>query len=574
MTLISCTDTDVHYSDANTIDTCSADVIFLGSNIITMDPYRIADESGEKLNSISAVAIRADKIIYIGQQAQALELKDSHTRVVKLGTAALLPGLIDTHGHFTGTARFINFANLSSPPVGTVTNIDGLVTILKNTIKQNNIKPGDWVIGYGYDDSLLEEQRHPNLDDLNRVSTTHPISIIHVSNHFASLNSAALALIGISAASIDPHGGKIRRYKDSQKPNGVLEETAAYRAFLPIAQIPEELFQVALRQTALYYASNGITTAQDGGMVADDIAQLKKISSTKPFPIDIHLYQIVNTQFGSLGDTLKIDTNYHGGVKLSGAKFILDGSPQGRTAWVTKPYEKISESDPGNYIAYGTIDAEFYNDAIAKLMSRGVQVIAHANGDAAIDLMLAGVASAAEKNLGANVDHRSVIIHAQLMREDQLDEAKRLGIIPSFFSAHPYFWGDWHEINFGIKRASQISPTRWAADRGIKFTLHNDAPVVPPNMMRLLWVSVNRMTRSGKILGPEQRLTTYEALRAITINAAHQYFEEDNKGSITVGKQADLVILDRNPLTTVNTALKDIQVLETFARGQSVFVRD
>ncbi len=170
-------------------------------------------------------------------------------------------------------------------------------------------------------------------------------------------------------------------------------------------------------------------------------------------------------------------------------------------------------------------------------------------------------------------DHRAVIIHAQLMRADQLDRAAALGAVPSFFSAHAFFWGDWHRRSFGEARGNNVSPVRWAVERGVPFTVHNDAPIVPPDIMRLVSITVNRTTRSGHVLGPHQRATVREALHAVTLGAAYQYFEEEAKGSITVGKQADLVVLDRNPLTVDPAELEHIAVLETFSRGRSVYSR-
>jgi len=199
-------------------------------------------------------------------------------------------------------------------------------------------------------------------------------------------------------------------------------------------------------------------------------------------------------------------------------------------------------------------------------------VLAHANGDAAIDMMIDGVAAAQES--GEIADHRSVVIHGQLMRADQLDRVKDLGIVPSYYAAHPYFWGDWHRLSFGEERAAYISPLRATIDRGIPFTIHNDSPIVPPDIMRLIWIAVNRKTRSGYVLGPDQRVTVMEALNAVTLGAAYQYFEENEKGSITPGKRADLVILGVNPLTVEPDAIKDIPVLETIARGQTVYRRE
>jgi predicted amidohydrolase YtcJ len=183
--------------------------------------------------------------------------------------------------------------------------------------------------------------------------------------------------------------------------------------------------------------------------------------------------------------------------------------------------------------------------------------------------MLEGLAAVAEN--GPLPDHRSVAIHAQLARADQLDRMAELGVLPSFYAVHPFFWGDWHRLSFGETRARFISPLRATLDRGIPLTIHNDSPVVPPDIMRLVSIAVNRETRSGYVLGPDQRVSVMEALHAVTLGAAYQYFEEDEKGSIEQGKRADFVVLAQDPREVDSGELADIEILETYARGRRVF---
>ena len=538
-----------------------ADVIFVGQHIITMDPTQ--SESG-------AVAVRGETIVEVGDQEAVLALRGPGTRVVELGDRALIPGFVDSHGHFAFTSRLIDLVNLSSPPVGTAENIDDVIRLIKEHIAEKQIPAGQWVMGYGYDDSLLAENSHPNRDDLDKVSTDHPIVLMHVSGHLAAVNSTALALSDIGAGTENPPGGVIRRRSGSREPNGVLEETAASRlVFGRLGEIAGDRLEGLARRTSEYYASLGVTTAQDGAATPTDIAAFRAAAAKEPFAIDIGAYQYVSAMSPEVFAAFEPDQSYVGGFRVAGVKFTLDGSPQGRTAWLTQPYTEGPPGAADDYVAYPTVEPEYYKQRVADLIKRGVPVLVHANGDAAMDLMIEGVAEAIGD--GPVPDHRSVIIHAQLMREDQVDRAAQLDIVPSYFSAHTFFWGDWHRKSFGEERAENISPTRWALDKGVDFTVHNDAPVVPPDMMRLLWATVNRQTRSGHVIGPDQRLTVMEALHAMTLGGAYQFFEEDTKGSISVGKQADLVILDANPLLIEPDFLKDIQIVETFARGRSVF---
>ena len=535
-----------------------ADLIFLGQNIITMDA-----------SDVSAVAVRGDRIVVAGSEQDARALQGEDTRVIELGARALLPGFIDAHGHFAGVARYVDMLDLSSPPVGDVTSVDDIVRKLKGRIENLNIPAGELVYGYGYDDSLLAEQRHPDRDDLDRASTDHPIVIRHVSGHLLGVNSMALLDAGVGANSPDPAGGIIRRRTGSNEPDGVMEETAM-QFFPGTGELLAPQRQSELRREAIQiYAGYGITTIQDSNVSQAYVDQLKAEGLEQEYAADIVTFVMGNPLPDDVLATVAADTNYTGGVRNGGVKFTLDGSPQGRTAWMSEPYNAGPPGAAADYVAYPSYDPDAWLNRIGPLIERGVPVLAHANGDAAIDLMIDGVANAIAA--GPVPDHRSVIIHAQLIREDQLDRVAELAIIPSFYSAHPFFWGDWHRLSFGEERASFISPVQAAIARDIPFTVHNDSPIVPPDMMRLLEITVNRETRSGFVLGADQRASVMQALHAITLGAAYQYFEENEKGSITVGKRADLVILEDNPLTVETSELGEVAVLETFARGKSIF---
>lgn len=535
-----------------------ADLIFFGDNIITMDNSKV-----------TAVAVRGDRIVATGDQAEIIQLQDDSTRLVELGDRALLPGFIDAHGHFGAVATSSALLDLSSPPVGAVETIDDIVTAIQNWIENNDVPDGQLIYGFGYDDSLLAEQRHPNRDDLDRASTSHPIVIRHVSGHLNAANSMALAQSRITAESQSPQGGVIRRRSDSDEPIGVMEETAM--GLLPGygALISEEQGWQLRRDAAEIYSSYGITTIQDSNVSVAYVNALKARAREEAFPVDIVAYIMGNPLSDIELGQVSQDAEYVGGVRIGGVKFILDGSPQGRTAWMSQPYNEGPPGVDADYVAYPSYDPEAYQARVDNLLERHVPVLAHANGDQAIERMIDGIADAVEGE--AIPDHRSVIIHAQLIRADQLDRVKELGIIPSYYSAHPFFWGDWHRLSFGDERAGFISPVRATINRDIPFTVHNDSPIVPPDMMRLVSITVNRQTRSGYILGPEQRATVMEALYAITQGAAYQYFEEDEKGSITSGKRADLVILETNPLAVDPAQLADVKIAETFARGVSVY---
>ena len=268
--------------------------------------------------------------------------------------------------------------------------------------------------------------------------------------------------------------------------------------------------------------------------------------------------QIINGyQYGS----------YNSGLKIGGVKLSLDGSPQGKTAYLSKPYHVPPHGQDETYRGYPSVSDPTAYELIEKYLSAEIPIIVHANGDAAAQVLIDAVEAARPQH-----DHRTVMIHAQTVREDQLTRMKSLRIIPSYFSAHTFYWGDWHRDSvLGPERGMRISPTASTVARGMPFTVHNDAPIVPPDMIRLLWATTNRVTRSGKILGKEQRISTYNALMAMTYYSAYQNFEEDMKGTLEVGKRADFVVLSEDPLTLPIEDLLGLRVERTYVAGREVY---
>ncbi len=561
MLLGACTDEpEAPIGATATLPDSVADSVYIGEHIISMTG-----------SNPGAVAVRGDRIVATGSAQQITPLIGESTRVIELGEQALLPGFIDAHGHFSALARTADYVDLSPPPVGGAESIADIVRALRLAIEQSSIPAGTLVTGFGYDDSLLEERRHPTRFDLDEASTSHPIVIRHVSGHLAVGNSLALGDAGISAETPDPAGGIVRRLEDGA-PDGVMEETAMTLLPDAVASLTPERFAELRRQALQIYAGYGITTIQDSNLPLDYIEMLRQEAASDAYPVDMVAYAMANPLSDEVLDSIEVEQNYVNGFRLGGIKFTLDGSPQGRTAWLTEPYEQGPPGAADDYVAYPSYEPSEYLRRIPAIIERGLPALVHVNGDAAIDLMLEGLESIAQQ--GPLPDHRSVAIHAQLARPDQLDRMRELGVLPSFYAVHPFFWGDWHRLSFGDERASFISPLRAALDRGIPITIHNDSPVVPPDIMRLVSIAVNRETRSGYVLGPDQRVGVMEALHAVTLGAAYQYFEENEKGSLEAGKRADFVILAQDPRIVESEALADIDIVETISRGMTIYRRD
>ena len=393
-----------------------ADLILSSSNVILMN----ADKDAEPLS----IAIVDKEIVWIGSIKEGKKIQGKH---LDYGDQSILPGFIDAHGHASFVAFSTQVANIASKPVGPVNTIENIQSELREFINKGDLKPGEWVIGMGYDDSLLEEQRHPTREDLDAVSSINPIYLIHVSGHLGAANTLGLSLANITSKSQDPSGGKIRREMNSTQPNGVLEETAAY----PVQQLAMASYKDPMGSVVKamkVYASNGITTAQDGASNQASIGLLQAADAQNLLTIDVISFPIAQGVPDESIQSLNFG-GYSGRLKMGGVKLILDGSPQGKTAYITKPYLVPPHGQDEKYKGYPLIPQESVDQLINKYSMAEIPIMAHANGDAAADMLLEAV-----RKSSISSDHRTVMIHAQTVREDQLDQMKELKIIPSYFS--------------------------------------------------------------------------------------------------------------------------------------------
>lgn len=544
----------------------TADKVYVNGKIITVDAK----------NSVAqAVAVKSGKILAVGSVANINKLKGSQTVVVDLGGKTVIPGLIDGHSHFMSLER-TKTANVSAPPVGPVRTIADLVAELKKYKAEKNIPDGEWINGFGYDPDQLAEKRHPTKGDIDGAFPNNPVVITHVSGHMAVANSAALKLGGVDSTTKDPAGGIIVRKEGSNEPAGLLQERAQglVRRGRP-AKTPTLDEQLsALKEQQLYYASQGITTAQDGSTSFESLQLLKQAADRGELLIDIETlpsYGIVDKVLGNPDFKYGVLDKH---LKLNGFKFVSDGSPQGKTAFFGKAYlTKVPGCDNAECRGFPVTTQQQFNDAVKKGFQNNIQVFVHCNGDAAIDMYIEAIETANRELGTSSLNRRPVVIHSQFVRPDQLDKYKTLGMLPACFTNHTFFWGDVHVQNLGESRASFSSPLKTALNKGIIATNHTDFPVTPVNQLFLLWSSVNRQSRSGKVIGPNERLTPIEGLRAITINGAYEYFEEGIKGSIEPGKLADFAVLSGDPLTIDPLTIKDLVVLETIKEGKTIYTR-
>jgi predicted amidohydrolase YtcJ len=543
-----------------------ADAIYTGGPIVTVNEFQ---------PQVEAIAVKGGRIVAAGYRDEVMKLKGAQTRLVDLGGKTLVPGFVDPHGHVFNTGIQAISANLLPRPDGTVNNIAELQAALKAWSAQNEklTKKYGWIVGFGYDDAQLKEQRHPTRDDLDQVSRDLPVVIVHQSGHLGSMNSKALELVGIKADTKDPQGGLIRRKSGGQEPDGVLEEAAFFVPFFTLlSKLGPDANKALFKAGVELYKSFGYTTAQEGRASAGSVSTMNAVARAGGLDIDVVAYPDIAVDPGIIKAPL-LSRSYTQRFRIGGAKVTLDGSPQGKTAWLTKPYFKVPEGQAADYRGYAQFKDDQVNGFVDLAFKNGWQLLAHVNGDAASDQFIAAVRLARTK-YGMS-DIRPVAIHAQAAREDQVEAFKELGIIPSLFPMHTFYWGDWHRDSvLGAERAVNISPTGWALERGMIFTSHHDAPVAMPDPMRVISATVTRVTRSGQVLGPEHRTTPLVALKAHTLWSAYQHFEEKSKGSLEVGKLADFAVLDGNPLTIDPMKIADIKVVETIKEGRTVYRRE
>jgi len=546
---------------ADTSPVAAADLVITGGPIVTME--------GDQPTMVEAIVVDDGKITFVGSKADALKQQGDGTVLKDLAGKTLMPGFIDGHAHAQQFGMQAVGANLLAPPDGTVNSIDDVVERLKTFAAGPDVDRTGWIFGVGYDDALLG--RHPTREDLDKVSTTVPVMATHISAHFAAVNTLGLKMIGYDASTPNPEGGVIRREADGKTPNGVLEELAAIphmlKALGPTTQEGKDYFLSRGLELAKSY---GYTTANEGRMFGPMHADLQNAANRGLVDIDV-------TGWMDYTGRAELDkgfsTRYTNHYRLAGLKVTLDGSPQGRTAWRTIPYLIPPDGQKPGYQGYPAIpDTKQVEAYFDEAFTKGWPVKVHANGDAAIDQLFEALKPVVTKH-GVKPG-QVMLIHGQFIRPDQVQQLKSLGIFPSMFPMHTFYWGDWYKQIVGPEQAARISPMRSILNTGLHATSHTDAPVALPNLMQVVWATVNRTSRSGDVIGPDERVTPYEAMKMITIWGAEQFGEQATKGSIKEGKLADLVVLSDNPITMDPKTINQVQVLETIKEGKTVWARE
>ena len=535
--------------------------IYFGGDIITMN--------GDSPQYVEAVIERDGKIIYAGEKASAVNNFAVKTIEVDLKGKTMLPGFIDPHSHFMSAVLMSTQVNVASPPMGEVTDIASMIKKLQDFKDENKIKDGEWIVGWGYDQDLLAEKRHITKMDLDKAFPNNKVLIVHISMHGGVLNSKALEWAEVDENYKTPEGGVVARIEGSNEPAGLLMEMAYMPVFGKLPQPSEDEMMDLMEAAQMQYTSNGYTHAVEGFTHIKDMNTLKRAAKEGRFFIDIASLPGFTEMDEWLNNPEYPFGKYDNHLKFAGGKFTLDGSPQGLTAYMAEPYKVPGPNGEKNWVGNTSIPREDLAKLAKVMVDNDVQIMFHANGDGAIEDAIYAIENAGIK---AADDKRPVIIHSQFQKPEHLKKYVEIGITPTYFTNHTFYWGDVHIRNVGEEKASFISPMKAANDLGIVTSNHTDFNVTLLDPFFVMWTSMKRETRAGKILGGDQVIDAYAALQSITTGPAYQFFEEDRKGKIKKGMLADFVILDSNPLKVKNVdAIKNVKVVETIKEGKTVY---
>ena len=517
--------------------------LYFGGPIVTLEEPQYAQ----------ALVERGGRIAYVGDREEAERLAGPGARRVDLEGRALLPAFLDPHSHLLACA----YARLQVP-LGECAGWGEIADRLSRHVQERGVQSGEWVKGTGYDQNALAEGAAPDRFCLDRACPNNPVVIQHASGHAGVFNTLALERLGAL-------NGDCGLERDGQ---GELTGRGEENPFLDLlGRIPMEGLEDVLRAfqgAQEEYASHGIATAQEGLLQPVMAPVYQEILRRGLLYLDVNAY-VPPADYDRLrGQFVQGVSDSPGIFRAAGMKIFLDGSPQGGTAWVREPYA-------GGGCGTSTMTDGQVLSAFRQALDRDAQLLAHCNGDRAAEQYLTLLAQA-EREAGKKLC-RPVMIHAQLLGLDQLERVKALGVIPSFFVAHVYHWGEIHVKNFGLDRAGRISPAGSALAWGIPFTFHQDSPVIPPDMLETIWCACVRKTKTGRVLGAEERIPVEAALRAVTQTAALQYGLERELGTLRPGKRADFVLLSGDPLRTPPEELKKLQVERTIQRGRTIWSR-
>ncbi|WP_430425305.1 amidohydrolase [Phenylobacterium sp.] len=534
--------------------------LWRGGPILTM--------AGDAPQTVEAVVARDGRILFAGSLAAARKAAGAGALEHDLAGKTLLPGFVDAHSHFALAVQEAGRLNLAGPEAGPITDNASLIAAVRRFAA--NVPKGQWVVATRYDQEALAEKRYITRAELDAALPDHKVALLHVSGHGMVVNSRALDAAGLADGQPAPEGGVVTADAQGRLTGGLFETAMGpVNAVLPQKTAADKL--AALDDAQDLYLREGFTFAQDAATSPADLAFLTSQGARGKLKLDLAVLPLSLTGLDELYANPALRPHaWLGRVKLQGVKFILDGSPQARTAFFTRDYARGAPDGSHPWRGRPLAGDAQVQAMMKEAHARGWQIFVHANGDAAIDMAVHAFDALGIK---AADDRRPIVIHSQFVRPDQLRDYARIGVGPALFSNHTFYWADVHRSNFGPEVTDFISPFAAARAAGLTPSNHSDYPVTSLDTRFQLWTAMARTSRTGVVSGPGQRESAYRALQALTTGPAWQTFEETRRGRIAPGLLADFVVLDRNPLTTPVASIRDIAVTETIKEGKTVWRR-
>lgn len=526
-------------------------IVYAGADIVTM--------SGE-MPRAEAVCVADGRIECVGSRGDVIRYASlGDYELVELGGGALYPGFIDTHSHLSSFSNYLDQVYCGS-------SLGSIAAVLEALREKAASCYSEWIVGYGYDDSAIPDNRHMNRHDLDAVSTDRPVMVIHISVHMGYVNTLGLERLGITAETKIP-GGEIL-LDEQGVPTGMLLENAIIEAMGRLPAASSDQIKKNLSRAIAEYNKQGITTFQDGGLgINGDSAVFLKPYMELAREGKLNARAYLHFLPGEMDRLLALGVWGIGNdlIRIGGVKFFTDGSIQGFTGALLEDYF----TRPG-YKGNLLWSQEEIDETICKYHSLGLQIAVHTNGDAASESVIQAFEKAMKQC--PRTDLRHMLIHAQLVSDEQLARMKACGIIPSLFARHIEVWGDRHCARYlGPERTARMDPAGSCVRLGMPFSLHVDTPVLPVTTLGSMHAAVNRISDGGVLFGPEQRITPHQALEAYTTFASLCCDGEQDRGCIEPGRFADFVLLDADVESVEPSEIRNIRVLKTICGGRVVY---
>lgn len=536
----------------------SGDILFTGAEILTVD---------DSFSTQEDMVVRNGQLSYVGRKLNTKNSKG--IRVIDLDGKTIMPGFIEAHTHPAASAGLYKWLDVSG---FTHDSANEAIEALKSAA--NNLPKGQWIFAFGWDAMLLKGAYPPYKDVLDEISTEHPIWVMMQSMHSHYFNSYALDLAGLDNKTKNPPGGGYYEKDDNGELTGLITESAPLAPVLNI--LPKtsatQVVQMMEDQYSLYN-QNGITSIGITGLIDNLLptaeTAIQNIAQSEQPKLRSFLYRVGGVDYSNREPLISNDF-----FKFMGYKYWSDGSPYTGSMLVNEPYEESDLAVNALSIQKGSIGHAMLpklvmKNFVARDAQAGEQVAIHAQGDSACSYTLDVYRHALQND--PREDHRFRMEHLALVTESQVKKMSEMDITASFHINHIYYYGDFLARIVGADRMNQFMPLSYAANQGMKFSLHNDSPMYPPKMFRAIQTAVERKTMNGRPIGKEFSISIEEAIRAVTIYPAWQMFAEDEIGSLEVGKKADFVIVEKNPLEIDMAEIHSIKVLETFVNGKRVY---